>query len=330
MSATLRWIVVGAGSIGRRHLRNLRALGYDDLVAVRRSGDRLEGDLASVPVRRTLADGRGSGPAAAIVCTPTALHLEAAIAAASLGCHVLVEKPLSSDLARVDELRTALGRAGTRGAVAHMLRWHPAVCAVRESIASGQLGRPLHAAVWCGQHLADWRPGTDHRASYSADPALGGGVVLDLVHEIDELHWLFGRPCRVTARTVSTGTLGIAAEDVADLILEFPGGTVATCHLDYLARPSARGGTATCERGGIRWDLLRPSVDISAGDGWSEVPMPPEWQRNDMYVDELRAFAAHVSSGAPFDSGIGDGALAVATALAAKRSSERGAAEALA
>ena len=327
---TLRWIVIGAGSIGRRHLRNLRGLGERDVVAVRRDGAPLDGDLADVPVRRTIEAARGSGPAVAIVCTPTALHLDAAIEAATLGCHVLVEKPLSSDLDRVDELRTALRRAGTRGGVAHMLRWHPAVRAVRERVASGELGRALHAAVWCGQHLADWRPGTDHRASYSADPAQGGGVVLDLLHEIDQLHWLFGRPCRVTARTVATGALGIAAEDVADLILEFPAGPVATCHLDYLARPAVRGGHAIFERGAMRWDLLRPSVRVAEGDGRTEVPMPAGWERNDMYLDELRAFAAHVVRGAPFECGIDDGALAVATAVAAKRSSARGAAEALA
>lgn len=326
----LRWIVVGAGSIGRRHLRNLRAHGYADVVAVRRGAAKLDGDLADVPVRATIEEARGGGPAVAIVCTPTALHLDAAIAAARLGCHVLVEKPLAHELTRIDDLRAALERAGTRGGVAHMLRWHPAVRAVRERLAGGDLGRPLHAAVWCGQHLADWHPGTDHRASYSAKRALGGGVVLDLIHEIDELHWLFGRPCRVSARTVATGSLGIETEDVADLILEFPGGPLATCHLDYLARPAVRGGIVTCERGSLRWDLLRPSVEVARGDRWTAVPMPDGWQRNDMYLDELRAFAAHVTDGAPFDSGIDDGALAVATALAARRAGEGGAAEALA
>jgi predicted dehydrogenase len=327
---SLRWVVVGAGSIGRRHLRNLRALGVRDLAAVRRDGTPLDGDLADVPVRRSVEDARGSGPAVAIVCTPTALHLDAAIAAGRSGYHVLVEKPLADDLGRLKELRTALEHAQTKSGVAHVLRWHPAVRAVRERLARGDLGRPLHAAVWCGQHLEDWRPGSDHRASYSARRDLGGGVVLDLSHEIDELQWLFGRPCRVSARTVRTGALDIETEDVADLILEFPQGPVASCHLDYLARPAVRGGTANCERGSLRWDLLRPSVEVSSGDGWSAVPLPARWQRNDMYIDELRAFAAHVTDGSPFDSDLDAGALAVATALAAKRASDRGAAEALA
>lgn len=294
-------------------------------MAVRRSGAPFGGEFSEVPVIGTLADLRPSGPTIALICTPTALHLADATAAAALGCHVLIEKPLGARMEGLDQLRSALEHHGARGGVAHSLRFHPIILSLRQRLAEGCIGMVLHTAVWCGQHLSEWRPGADYRQGYSALSALGGGVVLDLIHELDYLRALFGECDEVVARVRRTRHLQIETDDSADILLAL-GGTAASCHVDYLSRPASRGGIALGVRGTLRWNLLSPSLEewTLASGGWQSVYEPTVWERNDMYLDELRAFAVHVLDDGPWESGLESGARSLAVALAALRSSAAG------
>jgi predicted dehydrogenase len=319
----MRWVVVGAGSIGRRHLRNLLARGERDLVAVRREPSALDADLRDVRVVRSITEAR-TREAIAIVCTPTARHIDDALAALGAGCHVLVEKPLADAVDRVDELRAAATSAGRTIGVAHCFRFHALLKLIRRELASGRIGRPQTAKVWCGQHLADWRPGRDYRETYSARREEGGGVLLDLVHELDYSDWLFGPVTDVSAEARNTGTLEIDVEDVADVVLRADGGAVVSCHLDYLARPATRGGRVDGERGSIAWDLLTGTAEVNDGRTSEPLTLPATWDREDMYRDELTAFADAVRGGAAFPVGVDAGARAVRIALAAKESSSSG------
>lgn len=320
----MRWIVVGAGSIGRRHLRNLAARGERDLVAVRRAGDALGPELPGVRIAASVAEAAGDAAGAAIVCTPTSLHVDGALEALRAGCHVLVEKPLADGLARYDELQDAARAAGTVVGVAHCFRFHALLRGVRDALAAGRIGRPLAAAVWCGQHLADWRPGRDHRETYSARRSEGGGVLLDLVHELDYADWLLGPIRAVSAEVRHSGTLGIDAEDTADLILGFESGATASCHLDYLARPPVRGGWILGDRGSIRWDLIGGTGERSDGMRSEPLAVPGGWEREDMYRDELAVFADAIAGRGEFPVGLEAGARAVRIALAARESSATG------
>lgn len=320
----MRWIVWGAGSVGRRHLRNLLARGERDVAALRRRDERLGAELASVPVHTTLAEARGEGDAAAVICTPTASHVADAIAAVRAGYDVLIEKPLGDTLDDVEVLRDEAARGRRIVGVAHCFRFHPTLLRVRDELASGTLGETLGVSVWCGQHLADWHPGEDHTMSYSARRDLGGGVLLDLSHETDYLQWLFGTAEAVSAMARNSGTLGIDTEDVADLVVRLAGGILASCHLDYLARPAVRGGWAIFERGALRWDLRRGSAEHSDGHGWSPLAPRAGVTEDDMYVSELAAFAASVAARTPFAVDLDAGARVVRLAIAAKDASARG------
>jgi predicted dehydrogenase len=318
----VRWIVWGAGSIGQRHLRNLVTRGERDVVALRRDAVPLGGQLSGVSVHTDLSSARGGGDAAVLICTPTASHVADALTAVAAGCDVLIEKPLGDTLDAVDRLRAEARRTARIVGVAYCLRFHPILLRVRDELASDLLGAPLSAAVWCGQHLADWHPGSDHTRSYSASRAQGGGVLLDLSHELDYLQWLFGPAEAVTAVTSNSGTLGIETEDIADAVIRLGRGLVASCHLDYLARPAVRGGWVQCEGGAVRWDLQAGTVERSLGSSWE--PLAPAMTGpDDMYMAELEAFAASITSRAPFAIDLDAGARTVALALAAKESSRR-------
>jgi predicted dehydrogenase len=317
---SVRWIVWGAGSIGRRHLRNLITRGEQDIVALRRTAEPLDGDLSATPVGATLADVRGRGEAAVIVCTPPFRHVADARAAIAAGCDVLVEKPLADSLAGVDMLAVEAARAGRIVGVGYCFRFHGTLDHVRAELVGGRLGDPLCAAVWCGQHLADWHPGRPYGPTYSARRDQGGGVLLDLSHEIDYLQWLLGPAEAVSAAVRNTGTLGIETEDAADLVLRLDGGVVGTCHLDYLARPAVRGGSIVCTKGILRWDLVRGTAERTGAVGWERVDHGGTVP--DMYARELDAFAEAITARTPFPVGLDDGARAIRVALAARRASD--------
>lgn len=316
----MRWIVVGAGSAGQRHAHNLLSL-HEEVVLLRRVDQQLTGSLATIPVYTDLETARGSVPAAiAIICTPTASHIRDALAAARADCHVLVEKPLARDLTGVEELREEVERRGVRCGVAYCLRFHPVLRQVRQILADGAIGRPLIASAWAGQYLPDWRRGLDYRQSYSARSERGGGVVLDLSHEIDYLLWFFGHVEQVNGVTDRTGSLDIESEDNADMLLRFASGVRASCHLDYVAQPPRRGGRVAGSTGTVEWDLLSGTAGLwTANGGWRTHSAPTGWNWNDMYVDELRAFRAAVDGGA-WDSDIGSASevLAICTRLKAE------------
>jgi predicted dehydrogenase len=149
-------------------------------------------------------------------------------------------------------------------------------------------------------------------------------VLLDLVHELDYSDWLFGPVVAVTAEARNTGTLGIDAEDVADLVMRTRAGAVISCHLDYLARPAVRGGRVIGERGTLTWDLIAGTASFHDGRVSEDSATPASWQRDDMYRAELTAFAGAVTGGAPYPVGIDAGARAVRIALAARESASTG------
>jgi predicted dehydrogenase len=318
----MRWVVIGAGSIGRRHLRNLIARGERDLVAVRRDGAALDAEFSDVRVEKSVPAARGE--TIAIVCSPTSRHVDDALASLAAGCHVHIEKPLADRLDRFDELRAAARASGRVVGVAHCFRFHALMLRVRDELAAGRIGRPQSAMVWCGQHLAEWRPGRDHRETYSARRDLGGGVLLDLVHELDYCDWLLGPVTEVSAEARNTETLGIEVEDVADVLMRTSGGAVVSCHLDYLARPAVRGGRVIGERGTLSWDLLAGTAYVSDGRSIKPLASPAGAQRDDMYRAELAAFADAVGGRGTFAVDLDAGARAVRIALAARESAAAG------
>ena len=321
--AALRWAVVGAGSIGCRHLRNLHALGANGLMAIRRQPTGLEQDLSCVTVSTRLQAAHDDR-SAAIICTPSVRHTDDAVAAIEAGYHVLVEKPLATTLPGARAIREAADAHGRIVMVASCLRFHPVLVRLRHLVSSGVLGDAHWLSVWCGQHLAEWRPSREFRDVYSARRDDGGGVLLDLIHEIDYLHWIWGA-VRLTAAIIGTGArLAVDVEETADLMLTLPGGAAVTCHLDYLSRPATRGGRLAAAHGSARWDLLAPSLEVwTAEEGWLPERMPPGWTPNRMYSDELIACAGCILHGAANPSPVADGARALAVALEA---GERGAA----
>lgn len=245
-----RTLVIGYGSIGERHARVLAELGHEVAVVSRRA--------VSHPSKFTaVADAvRAFNPEYAVVANETSAHRSAVatIAACGFSGIMLVEKPLFDRIISSD----APGR--TNSYVGYNLRFHPLMVRLREWV---QTRKVISASIHVGQNLSKWRPGRDLRDTYSAQPALGGGALRDLSHELDYAIWLFGAWRRVAAIGGASGVLGIEADDHWSIVAEFDRCPQVSMTLSYLDEPPRRQLVVNSESGTASIDLLRGTFQTS-------------------------------------------------------------------
>jgi predicted dehydrogenase len=318
-------LICGLGSIGRRHLRNLRALGVADIVLLRTGKSTLpDEELAGLPVEREIDLAlRRWQPEAVIVATPTALHLETAIPAARAGCHVLLEKPILHDLTGVEDLQAAVAKSGSRVLVGFQFRYHPSLQAIQQLLEQGAVGTPTAVRAHWGEYLPGWHAWEDYRQSYSARAEMGGGVVLTLCHPFDYLHWLFGRPASLWARLAHRSDLDLDVEDTAEIEMTFADGLTAGLHLDFVQRPPEHGLKIIGTQGTILWDGLEGSARLYSAQTatWQTIPLPPGFERNHLFLDEMRHFLRVVAGEAEPACTLEDGVYALQLCMATKESS---------
>jgi len=313
--------VVGTGSIGFRHLTVLQGLpGVRILALPRRAGRRDELAAQGYETCGTLREAADHGVRLAIIATDPGRHEADGLQALECGYHLLVEKPLAVDAAAARRLCRAAAAAHRQLFVGCVLRFAEALHRFRREL--GRIGS-LHAVrIVCQSFLPAWRPTRPYRDSYSAR-AGEGGVLRDLIHEIDYAGWLFGWPTTVTARLRNVGRLGIDAEESAEVVWDLPDGGLVSLHLDYLTQPTQRFVQASGRRGSLTWDVVASTVTLALAD------QPPQvWQstqtREAMVLAQDRAAVASCGGSLHPDVATGeDGVRALAVCDAARRASER-------
>jgi predicted dehydrogenase len=323
----VRFLICGLGSMGRRHLRNLVQLGERDIVLFRTGHSTLPDDeLSGFPVETDLAAALSRNPDAVVVANPTALHLDVAIPAAQAGCHLLIEKPVSHNLDRLDELEAAVARGGGRVLVGFQFRFNSGLRKAKRWLEENAIGRPLSVRAHWGEYLPGWHPWEDFHQSYSARPDLGGGVVLTLCHPFDYLRWLLGEVSALWAMTGTLGNLGLEVEDTAEVGLHFAAGCQGSVHLDYLQRPPEHHLEVVGEEGTIRWNDGDGAVQVfrSSGQAWEAFPAPAGFERNTMFLEEMGHFLAVMRGEEDPLCPLADGVWALRLALGALTSAREG------
>jgi len=321
----MKFLIAGFGSIGRRHFRNLLALEQKDIIFYRTQHSTLpEDELQGFTIETDLQAALAHRPDAAIIANPTAHHVDVAIPCSQAGCHLLVEKPISQDLRRLDELKKAVQSTHVKALVGYQFRFHPTLNGLKSLMDSGEFGRPLSARAHWGEYLPAWHPWEDYRKSYSARKELGGGVVLTLSHPLDYLRWLFGDVHELWAFTEHASDLQIDVEDVAEIGLRFESGMLASAHVDYLQQPAAHCLEVITTAGTICWDNADGVLQLVRPEGQSVIAPPEGFERNDLFLAEMRHFIDIVRSDAEPLCTLDDGIEALRLALAVYESSEHG------
>lgn len=323
--------VIGCGSIGKRHTKNLLAIGActpSELVAFDlAAGARAEVEALGVATVDTLDALLDLAPELVVVASPTSKHVEHAIAAAERGCHLFVEKPVAERHdGELDRLIAIVEEKRLVTLVGCNLRFHPGLRRIKAMLAEGRIGRVVMARVQFGYWLADWRPNTDYRTGYGAHKAMGGGVILDAIHELDYVRWLMGEVTSVAAFADHLSPkLEIDTEDSAAIILRFASGALGEVHLDYVQRAYTRNCWLVGDGGTLAWDYPSPEVRLfdPKTKAWEVSSSVPSWDPNDMYLDEARHLAACLTGKEESEQTIADGARVLDLAIAAKDSAAK-------
>ncbi len=293
----MKVVVTGIGSIGRRHLRNLRAvLEEPRILAVDPSPEarRWAKENGAAEIYESLEPALTARPAAAIVCTPTAQHADDLAACLEHGVHAYVEKPLAERLTpQITRTLVEADRASCHVVVAANLRYMPGAVEMTRLATNGRLGRLVGIYAHAGAYLPDWKPNRelrDYRRSYSA--AIGtGGAMLDYAHEFDLLRWWGGEVQAVAALVRRASDLQIESEDVADVLLAFRSGVSGTLHMDYLERSNRRFVQLLFTEGRAVWDVPTQRLEVTDASGQSSVVVDvPEYDVDHCYREALRDF----------------------------------------
>lgn len=323
----MKILIAGFGSIGRRHLRNLLELGENDIILYRSRRSTLpEEEIAAFPVETDLQKALAHNPDAVVISNPTALHLDVAIPAAEAGCAILLEKPISHSMERVDVLRQAAQKSGAPVLVGFQFRFHPTLRRAAELLAAGEIGQPLAARVHWGEYLPNWHPWEDYRRGYAARADLGGGVILTLSHPFDYLRMLLGDAAALWAFSAQRGGLDLPVEDTAEIGLQFASGALGSIHLDYVQQPPAHTLEIVGSAGTLRWNNADASLAVYRPDAqdWQVIQPPDGFERNWLFLDEMRHFLAVARGQAQPLCTLDDGARALEIALCALESARDG------
>jgi len=273
-------LIAGLGSIGRKHYQVLRRIDSDIRVVALRSSKK-SGQAEDIQNVYSYEELKKYSPFDfAIVSNPTDKHEETISRLLDLHCPLFIEKPLFHTSGS-DALLKLISEAGIKTYVACNLRFLESIRFLKEKLAGSEINE---VNVYCGSYLPDWRPGVDYRDIYSSHADQGGGVHLDLIHELDYTWWLFGKPLSVHSFRSSKSALKIDAADYANYLLEYDTFTVNVI-LNYYRRDKKRKIEVVCSDETYSADLYSNSVSSA-----KELIFKSDQVIADTYVSQMEYF----------------------------------------
>jgi predicted dehydrogenase len=262
-----RILIVGHGSMGKRHLSVIQGLFPEAKIKIlRQSKAREEIRLESNEVS-SLDEAKQFLPEIIVICNPASEHINTALKFINSGVNIFIEKPISHSTKDIIKLISSLDAMNGVLIVGYNLRYLKSLQAFRRHLHEGLIGEPLSVRCEVGQFLPSWRQNTDYRMSVSAKRELGGGVLLELSHEIDYLRWIFGEVNWVRATLLRQSELEIDVEDTVHLTIGFEkrtsnGQLIANLNMDFIRHDTTRSCTIIGDKGSLRWDGILGEVSL--------------------------------------------------------------------
>ncbi|MDC0391183.1 Gfo/Idh/MocA family oxidoreductase [Candidatus Pelagibacter ubique] len=291
----IKIFIVGAGSIGKRHIRNAISIGInpDNIISLDKRDDRLE-EVKKLGVKKTFKDfdlAIKEDFDAAIICSPTSMHIEQSLKLAKLKKHLLIEKPLDSKLDGAEELLKASQLNKLTIMIAYIFRFSPAIKFIKKKLEENVIGKILYFRGEFSEYLPDWHPYEDYRTFYMSSKEQGGGSILDQCHIMDLAHHLIGEFSSVIAINTKVSNLEIKADDISELIVRHKNGVISSIHTDIFGRAHRKSIEIKGEQGNILWDFYKNEVEIYNSENKKSKKFT-EFDKdfNNCYIEELTAF----------------------------------------
>ena len=301
----MKFGIVGYGSIGKRHIRNLVSLGYNNISLFRTISS---GNEYSFNEFTNFDEFLKSDLDGVIIANPTNLHAEYLYEILDQNLNVLVEKPLISTIKQYRSVRNYLKSYDGVGMTAYNMRFHPCILELKKIFKKKILGQIYSARFFVGQFLPDWRPDTDYSQSYSAQKKMGGGVLFDLVHEIDLACFLIGEPQgEISSRIGNLSKLNIDTEDMAEILYNTIEDRFISIHMDYLSREYRRDVEIVGEKATITANLYSNELRIAFGNSKIETKNFPNFSKNKMYLSLMSKFIDCIQNNKPSSISLKEG-----------------------
>lgn len=288
-----RILIVGAGSIGHRHLRCFRQTGRCQVAFVdpRESiREELSQRYADVPSYGSLDEARNDYFNSAVIATPAPLHVPQSLQLLEAGLHLLIEKPLCLNLEEARQLEDFASTTSQTVNVAYVYRANPLISRMREAIQHGSYGRPVELIAYCGQHFPTYRPA--YRDTYYREHESGGGAIQDaLTHVFNAAQWLVGDMEKIVVDADRKILDGVEVEDTVHAIARHENGIMATYTLNQHQPANELTITVVCEKGVVRLENHKQRWrTMSTPDGpWTDHQLPP-FERDELFTRQANLF----------------------------------------
>jgi predicted dehydrogenase len=328
MKSAMKALIVGLGSAGKRHARVLKEIVDVEIIALRRPASLRDKSFSRKCAIQELKDARyaiSKRPDFAIIANSTAHHIQTALLLARAGIPFLLEKPVSSNMEGVDSLSVLVKRKKLPVLVGFQMRHHLGYKKMVQWVTEGRIGKPLHCHGYVGQYLPEWKPDSDYRKSYSALKKMGGGVILDLCHQIDIHCSLLGRGTEVACICGRLSDLTIETEDSADIVIKHGKKSISHIHLNYFERDYEWYTRVTGSEGTIIWDYGKGVVTLSRpGKACKTWGTPRYFTRDELFTCQMRHWLNVLSGKETPAVSLDEGIHATRLAILAKKSSATG------
>ena len=321
-------LIVGYGSIGKKHLENFLQFKDIQLTVYTKRNDLQLLRENGIKISDSLTECLKENPDVGVITNETSLHIPIAIKLAKEGLDLFLEKPLSNSLKDVEKLRAIVKKKKLITQMGCNLRFHPCIKKIKSLIEHQKIGRIISAQVQNYSYLPDSHRWEDYRKSYAARKDLGGGVILtNAIHEIDYLYWFFQEVENVISISGKFSDLDIKAEDYVSGLLKFKNKIIGELHMDYFQRPDFRSCKIRGTKGEIYWNSDDNCVNIyNINKKKWEAKFDNGFSHNldtySSYVEELKHFLKCVKHRKETINDLEQGVRTLKIALAIKKASK--------
>ncbi len=316
-------LIVGFGSIGKRHMRNILSKKNIEVIICSKRND-LKFKEKNIKVVKTIDKAIFEKPDIAFVTNETSYHVKIANKLTKAGIDLFIEKPLSASTNGLQELKRNIKKRRLITLVGCDHRFHPCLKKIKELIDKNRLGRIYSVQVESSSLLSDWHPYEDYRKGYSAQNKLGGGIATTMTHELDFLQWFFGDVKEIFSITKKVSDLEITADDISAMTMIFKNGVIGELHLDYFARPEFKSCKIRGTLGTLYWNTESNDIRIfyNNQNKWKIIFKAKNFERNQMFVKELEYFLKCVKNRDETFNDVNQGIKTLEVILGAKKSSK--------
>ena len=303
-------LIVGLGSIGRRHTDNFSKY-FNEIDIVDINPERIEQAKKEYNINNSFSDYKNAlennSYDAVAITTPPHLHLPIAKLSAEKGSHLFIEKPLGMNIDGWQDVERLCIDNKIISYVAYCHRHIVFSKRLKEMVEEGLIGRPVHANMRWGSYLPDWHPYEDYRSFYMAKKEQGGGALMDESHGIDLVRYILGDVREVFGIVDTISDLEIDSDDAAFLTLRMESNALVHINFDLASRTPRLNFEITGTKGSLIWDRALNKIDHYSAN--SKEWLTEQFTQEDtmaMYPNQAKYFVGSINNGSTVMNSIGD------------------------